>query len=217
MNDWYTWQEFCDGVKGLLTVDANRRGAEAFTTGMIRQGAIDLQDFIPAYRAGHEAIYLPADFVAQGNACIGTMPPQAQTQDVWLCNLDTGLRVPVKDISWLDRMQMVGGQAPLNDQNGRVAFSPNGEQFYIYPVVMPPWCVSLFWDGLKLDFKDNELVPFDEGAVMAVAEFVKGKLAREVDRDLTMYQSYFHPLQGSYMLKRRNLYLTAKARTRTQR
>lgn len=236
MSDWYTWKEFCDGVKGLLTVDSNRRGAELFTEGMIRQGAIDLQDFIPAYRVGHETIYLASDFVTSGSASIATLPPEAQVRDGWMCNLDTSLRIPMRDMSWMDRMQMVHGGIPINDQNARIAIDPNAHMFFAYPAVAAPWCVSIFWDGLKLEYpativfdratgkfsdnddpKVNQEVPFDEGAMLAVADFVKGKLAREVDRDLTMYQSYFHPIQGSYTVKRKNLYLTAKARTRTQR
>lgn len=212
-DDQYTWGTWCAAVKGFLTVDAARRGAEGFVDGMIRQAAIDLQTFLAVYRIGHETMYWPGDFVKEGYASKAVLPPQAEVKDAWLCDTSAGVRYPMKDCSWMSRVSLVTGNVPLNDRNGRICIDSYGYTFYAYPAIEEPFALSLFWDGLKLDFKDDESVPFDEPSALAAAEFVKGKLAREVDRDINMHNSYMQ----SYFLKRGDLYITAKRRTRIQR
>jgi hypothetical protein len=53
----YTWKEFKDEVKSLLTTDGNRRGATTFVDLQIRAAVLDLQRAIQRYRVGHEDTY----------------------------------------------------------------------------------------------------------------------------------------------------------------
>lgn len=242
----YTWQQFLDAVDTLLTVDASRLGTEDYRAQMKRQAVIELQNHIPAYRIGHETLYLPSDFVSEGSASRAVLPPQAELRDVFMVKLnpDSTVALPVSltddlvedmldnsadegpddttanyrdcqrfpaiDYPWSERFALVHGLQSLGAQNALVAIDPQAYTFYLYPQVTDGWVVSLFWDGLKLNFKPDEETSFDEGMVMAVAEYVKAKLAREVDHDLTLHDSYM----GSYRMKRTELYITAKDRGR---
>jgi hypothetical protein len=62
----------------------------------------------------------------------------------------------------------------------------------------------------KLTFADNEETPFDTDSAEAVAEFLKSKIARNVDRDLQLSQAHW----TDYLILRRRLYVRLKeART----
>lgn len=62
----------------------------------------------------------------------------------------------------------------------------------------------------KLTFADNEQTPFDTDSAEAVAEFLKSKLARNVDRDLQLSQAHW----TDYLVLRRRLFVRLKeART----
>lgn len=52
-------------------------------------------------------------------------------------------------------------------------------------------------------FSDNEDTPLDERVAECAAEFVKARFARNVERDLNLYQAY----QQAYLEKRRTLYV----------
>jgi hypothetical protein len=91
---------------------------------------------------------------------------------------------------------MIRGEEPVNDGNCRIAIDPLGYTFFVYPEVTEGWVLSLTWDGLKLDFQDGEETPFTEEAAGAVAEYVKAKIAREVDRDIGLHDSYMRSFQG---------------------
>ncbi len=220
MPDYLTWQAFKDEVLALMPMEKSRIIAGddgTLLTRLTRQAVIDLQDFIPVYRKQHETLYQPFDFVTEGVASRAVMPPFAQFRDAWLVNSETGVRYPLKEMDWEQRFEMTTGRVDLLDSNGLICIDRAAYTFYVYPEVTDGLVFSVFWDGLKSEFDDAEEVPFCEGAVEAAADFVKGKLARDIEHDTTLYESYFrnHSLNpGSYILKRRNLWLTAKERTR---
>jgi hypothetical protein len=68
--------------------------------------------------------------------------------------------------------------------------------------------VSLFWDGQKLDFQDDEQVPFSEAAALAVSYFVKGNTASEVE-DSIQNAAYW---MDRYEKQKPKLYLDDKAK-----
>jgi hypothetical protein len=90
---------------------------------------------------------------------------------------------------------------------GLAAIDPQGSTFYLSPILLDGWVLTMFWNGRKLDFRDNEAVPFDEDASFAVAAWCKSKIAMEVDRDAERSQMFMQ----EYQLKRLNLYLENKA------
>ena len=75
--------------------------------------------------------------------------------------------------------------------------------FYLWPILNSNSVLSINWDGLKLDFRDDELVAFDEDTAMAVADYCVAKLARYVERDAGRAQDFMQ----SFNLRRRNLFV----------
>ena len=208
----YTWSEFVEAVNGMLTVDAARVGGGVpdYRTAMIRQGVIDMQTYVERYRIGHETLYSPQDTVREGYASRGVKPPNSAIQDAYLVNHDNenaSARYPLRhDVDWGDRFMLVHGKYTTNDGHGAIAIDPQGYTFYVFPFVGDDWLLSLNWNGIKADFQDNEYVPFDEPMAMGIAEFVKAKMAREVEQNLNLHDSYMR----SYEMKRRELYVTAR-------
>jgi hypothetical protein len=220
--DYYSWAEFKDAVLELLPLDKDRLiqgdDSRTYIKKLIRQGVRDIQFHIPAYRNGHETVYLPSDFVSEGKASRAVLPPQAAMRDCWVFNDTSKTRHPVVQFDWSRRFELVNGRVALNDNQARLTIDPHAYTFYLYPELTEGWLLSVFWDSLnengKQDFQDQELVPFDDGAADAVAEYVQGHLRRTVDKDLSAFGSYFDPRNGSYVGKRRNLYLESKRRGR---
>jgi hypothetical protein len=91
---------------------------------------------------------------------------------------------------------------------GMMAISPTHERFYLYPKLAGPWIFSLFWDGQKLDYRDNEHVPFDEDTAGAVAFYVKSQFNMYVDREPALAEA-----NGKmYTVKRTNIMLRLQAK-----
>lgn len=192
-----TWSQFVALVNGMLTVDSDRSGVETYRLAQIRQGVIQLQTLIDGYRLNHETVYDPSDFVTEGHASRGVKPPQSANIEVSYCKLvedSNGVkrthRHPTKPFDWSERFKLIHGRVAVNDGHALVSIDRQGYTFYIYPEVFDGFLVSMHWDGLKLDFKDDEETPFDEAAAGAVAEFVKGQIEREVNRDIAMHDSH---------------------------
>lgn len=218
--DWYTWGEFCDSVRALMPMENQRlglqdeNGVDGYITRNIRLAVIDLQNYILTYRKNHETIYYPQDFVTEGAASRAVAPPHANLKEFWLIKTEDGaenLRYPVTGLPYSRRFELINEMVQLPDQHGRICMDETGYTFYIYPAVTDGWVLSVAWDGIgvgnvKLDFKSDEQVPFEEDCAEAVADFVKSKVAREVDRNLADYDSY----NKSYLVKRKDLYLRHK-------
>lgn len=70
----YTWKQFKDEVKSLLTVDGNRRGATTFVDLQLRAAVLDLQRYIQRYRQAHENTYAKSAFTHDGKASRIALP-----------------------------------------------------------------------------------------------------------------------------------------------
>jgi hypothetical protein len=209
--DYYKWSEFTEDVMAYLPVDKDRVGAEEYIQRLLTQGVLDLQFHIVAYRKLHETIYTPSDFSVQGCAAKATLPPGAVVRDAWLFHIDSQTTLGLWDFEWARRNELIYGTQLVP----RICIAPDTHTFHVYPIPSAGWLVSLWWDGMKSEFQPEEELPFpkeDKRVSMAVAEFIKGKLAREVQKDMGLYESFFHPRLGSYSVARRDLYLTAQAR-----
>lgn len=218
MGDWFTWKEFKDEVKGQRPLDKSRliQGDDGtYLDRLIRRGVADLQFFIPVFRLGQETLYYPSDFVSEGHASRGVLPPGAALRDVWLFDVERGCRHPVSVFPWERRFELTRAKCSWLMPNGWIAIDPQAYTFYLWPEVKAGWLLSLFWDGQKDAWQDEEATPFTQDAAEAVADYVGGTIAKEIDRDIQAHLSYFRNdalNPGSYMVKRRNLYLTAKER-----
>lgn len=220
MVDWLTWKEFKDEVKAQRPLDKSRliQGDDGlYLDRLIRRGVADLQQFIPALRTGQETIYLPSDFVIEGNASRGVLPPGAEVRDVWLYNTESQSRHPICEYPWERRFDLTRTHCDMILRNGYITVDPYAYTFYVFPEVQEGWILSMFWDGQKDAWRDEEATPLTQGAAEAVADYVGGTIAKEINNDVTMHLAYFRNdpnNPGSYLLKRRNLYLTAKDRAR---
>ena len=222
MGDYYTWAEFVAEVKKLLPIEAQRVGvgttATDYLTSLIRQAVIDLQRVVPGFQINHETLYHPEDLVAEGHAMRGVKPPQSAFRSLSLTNIYTDdedvqqiLRWPGIPHPWGGRFDLVNGLVPVNDGNCRYSIDNAGYTFYVYPVPTTDgecWLVSMFWDGQKLDFQDDEQVPFSEAAALAVSYFVKGNTAPEVE-DSIQNGAYW---MDRYEKQKPKLYLDDKAK-----
>ena len=222
----YTWSGFQSAVQALIPIDYSRLGSVPSLINLwMRLAIIELQNLIPAYRAGHETIYNASDFVLEGEACRATIPPQGRVKDAYLvvyedngcCNSQPTnasnycRRHPLKDFDWKHRMALVHGKVAINGGGGLISFDPQSRTFYVYPGIKDCQVVSLFWEGLKVNFQPNECVPFTEQTTLVVADYLKMRLSREVDKDIPLSESF----NQSYMDGRSLLFLEAKDRRGT--
>lgn len=226
----YTWSGFQAAVRALVPIDYARLGSvPALIDAWTRICIIELQNLIPAYRSNHETIYHASDFVLEGMTCRTTLPPQAKVKDAYLvtfddcnscnnCNASQPIansnfcrRFPLTDFNWDNRMALVHGRIAVNGGNAYISFDPQSRTFYVYPGIKDCQLVSVFWEGLKINFQPNEQVPFTEQTTQVVADYLKARLSREVDKDLPLAESYMN----SYQEGRSLAYLEAKDRRGT--
>lgn len=208
-----------------LGVDGNRRGIELQRTKWIRDGFIDLQRFIRAYREGHTTTYQVADLTEKGYAHLGTLPDQAKPKAFYIVSVvpdpDTGdlpnpniERNRLDYVAWEDRLdRMIRRGNPVNADGtvaccggGRreylYAISPFSRQFLVHPLVNSETYLLVVWDGLKMAFEDNDVVPWPEWAAEAVASYVKWKILKFVDKRPDLARDEY----AAYVQLRRSLW-----------
>ena len=250
--DYLTWLEWTNSVLELLPQDRQRIGLMStasdgdyvgYIPKLIRQAVLDLQDFIPAYRKQHETIYYPEDFVADGAASVGTLPPQANLKEAWLWNVNRAQRFAVYRLDWSKRFELTEQHDFNQFLNGtdyivlaEASFEANrilgimgsdagrkhialmavdraAHRFYIHPSIMPGWILSIVWEGRKLEWRKGEMVPFGEEEAEAVSARVRAKIAMEVDRDSKRHDDFMR----DYTVKRTNLFTARKEAGRLQK
>lgn len=219
----YTWSQFVAAVLALLPVDSQRIGpVQPYILLLIRQAVIECQTMVPWLRTGHENLYQGGDFVGEGWASRAALPPQARIKDAYLVAYDrdcTGKpqspahckRYKLHDFPWSRRMGLINAGVPTNGGHGYISFDGQSETFYVYPAVRDTYNVSIFWDGLKVNFQPNEMTPFDEQMTLVVADYVKSRTSREIDKDIPLGDSY----GASYKTGRRLMFLNLKDRAQT--
>ncbi len=165
---------------------------------------------------GVTAVSASGDFIAEGGTVVlsGSIsaPVTATLQRVIKDSGCICTKHPIHCLAWDVRHELVSGQYCIHDNHGVMAIDPEGKVFYAYPQILSKetideedysYCLTVRWDGKRLDFGDLDPVPFDESMVKAVAMYVKAELAREVEKDLSMSRSY----REDYATARLNLYL----------
>lgn len=200
-----TYSESVADVIEELGVDGNRRGIELQRAKWIRDGFVDLQRFIRAYRGGHTTTYQVADLTEKGYAHLGTLPEQAKPKAFYIVSevpdAETGdlpnpniARNRLDYVAWEDRFsQMIDRGSPESEDGSvacrpigwreyRYAVSPFSRQFMVHPLVNDETYLLVVWDGLKMAFADNDVVPWPEWAAEAVASYVKWKILKFVDK-----------------------------------
>tara|TARA_B100001123_G_C15298026_1_gene1019955 strand:+ start:495 stop:1280 length:786 start_codon:yes stop_codon:yes gene_type:complete len=227
-----TWSEFKSAVRTYLTVDGARLNVQDYIDRAILTGVIEVQSYIPYYRIHKTVIFsqngtikdsepvtndnlgssgiLEGDvritdaYFVDGTADYDWPDDQNQPNDE---NCEC-YRVPLTQWPWANRNDLLCGYAK---DHHAIAIHPNGVNFIVYPQVTSTDKLEVHYQSIDRAFTNTDTVPFsDEEVIMAVAEYVKAKLAREVDRDLPLHNSYI----TSYMAMRRNIYIDTRDRKR---
>lgn len=214
MADYYTWAEYVAEVKKLLPIEAQRVGigttATDYLTSLIRQAVIDLQRVIPGFQLRHETIYDQSDLVREGMAMRGVKPPQSSFKDLSIFRVtddQIGSRFHSVPHPWEKRFDLVYSRTASNDGSARHCIDPEGSTFYVYPIPEGEnWKVSMFWNGQKLNFRDEEQVPFTEASCLAVMYFVKAHTSAEVEDNVQNKIDY----KREYELQKPKLYISDK-------
>jgi hypothetical protein len=198
-----TWLTFKDAVLTLLTVDRSRLGAEDFIQQQIRYGVGDIQRLISYYRQGMRTVYTPSDATVSvdGFASIITLPIGSHFREIYyVSQTNTKARRSLREYAFSTRHDLVAGVVNIGSigQWFRYAVDQRdgARSMWIYPAIVSGFQVEFIWDALlgrsvaAPNYPDSTEVPFDEPVQLLVAEWVKAKLAREVDRDLNLSRDY---------------------------
>ena len=216
-----TWQEFNEAVRTYLLIDSQRKGkgVQDYIDRMIVASVIDLQRYVPTFRANQIKHFSTSNLVEpnpetltgvnaedinahQGEfiqsktrikqVLIRRIPTEENKQDI-------SRYFRMKVIPWERRFDLIDG---LNRERtpafpGRVAFG--GTTFITAPKIREDEAMYLYYEGEKhyapaFKATENELqdpVIFDDIVAKASSDYVKAHLSREVDNDLNQYKSFF--------------------------
>jgi hypothetical protein len=207
------------GADGSFVVSVGTGGSYAYSKGL---NDINLVN-------GSQTLTANGTFLAQGvivtlngspnqqvNAVVqvnnlGSSIPQLNSISNVTTSIAKCTRFPLIDFAWSKRMDLVNGCAPVNDHRGFICFDPQGETFYTYPGIKDCQNVSVFWDGMKIQFQPDEMTPFSEQMTLVVADAVESRLRQTVDKDIPLSQE----CQNRYINGRSLLAIEAKDRMRT--
>ena len=216
-----TWDEFNEIVRTYLLVDSERkgRGVQEYIDRMIVASVIDLQRYIPALRNNQFKYYSTSNLVEANPRDLSSV--NSEDLDVHegefttaktrikqvvirrIATEDNGQRISryfyPKIIPWEARFDLIdGGIMERTTQiPGRITFGEN--KFWVAPKLLDSEALYIYYEGenhYPPIFKattEQKAVPvvFDDMVAKASSDYVKAHLAREVDNDLTQYQSYF--------------------------
>ena len=227
-----TWSEFKAAVRTYLTVDGARLNVQDYIDRAILTGVIEIQSYIPYYRVHSNVTFSQNGTIKDSEpvaddqqASSGILEGDVRITDAYFIDgtedydwpddqnqpNDSNCecyRIPLTVWPWANRHDMLCGYAK---DHHAIAISPNGADFIIFPQVTSTDKVEIYYQSIDRIFSDTDVIPFsDEEVVMAVAEYVKAKLTREVDRDLALHKSYL----TSYLKQRQNIYLDTRDRKR---
>ena len=210
-----TWTQFMATVDEHLSVDADRRGLEAFRERMMRNAVVDLQRYITAYQQGHTTTYVVADLTLLEYAMQGNLPTGAIPHAFYIYSNevdDDGDAHPLCNRNrldfwpWLNRQSLIC--CPCDIRLYAYTISPMGKTFIIHPILNADTSLLLVWQGLKINFVGADTVPFPEEAAEAVAAYVKWRILLEVDKNPALAQVQF----GIWKILRGQLYLDERAK-----
>ena len=121
-------------------------------------------------------------------------------------------RIRMQTHPWAQRHDLMNGckRLELNgSKEGFITIDPQGNNFFMYPKLKNGQNLEVVWDGNKSEFSSNEELAWGEEAVLPVADFIKSKISREVDKDVVLARSY----EADYIKKRRILFAQMKDNT----
>jgi hypothetical protein len=212
-------------VNKLITVDARRDGVQeliddlvsigrieltaagAFIDALIKQGALELQEYVELYRYNQERVFTFADAVEWGEACQLTLPEGCRVRDVYYVKDDADCqRMPVVQYDWQNRFDLKCGQPRMKGSEFYAAIDPSGHTLTVFPTLLDGYHVSVFYDGPKSSFADGDSVPFDEPSALAIADYVRFRQNLQSPANPKMAGIF----ESAYRAKRLQLYRSAR-------
>lgn len=186
-----TWAEFKALVIEELGTDGTRRGIETLRLRAMRDAVLDLQRYIRAFRQGHSTTYQEADLTVIGYAHQGALAAQAKPKAFYIISTGDTVTAGTTDnpnitrnrldfVAWENRHAMVADQ--FGSRRYQYTISPFSTLFLVHPLVNDETELKVVFDGMKLDFEDDDDVPWPIQTSEAVAAYVKRRILNEIDR-----------------------------------
>ena len=216
-----TWLQFQNMVKELLPVDKDRGNLSTFLTRSIKNGVLDIQNFVPYYRAGKTAQYNKAapagklPLTTEGNASAGNLPSGARPVEAWVVQLEDPAvddssdkecnRYPLSPYPYRNRHDLTCAMPEIYGGRSFITIGKAGD-FLVYPSIDDKAVLELFYDTVDADHASGDEVTYDEDVATAVSDYCKSRISLEVDKDAQMHSIYY----SQYLTQRRKLYLSAR-------
>lgn len=125
------------------------------------------------------------------------------------------LRSELVPMRWQDRFSL--NYIPDNCQNktapARILIDREAFSFWLWPQLDSDHTISLFWNGIKVDFSDGDLVPFDESAQQAVKEYVLSRFYLQSEENKSQAETH----AAAYASLRSRMYADCSARLHVMR
>ena len=185
------WSSYNALVRTHLTAYNRVKGIQDWLDLLIKAGTTDVQRAVPYYQQGNT--YSPT-LVDDGYAQTAATPAGVITGAYIVKGEEHN---PVEQVPF--SRALIEGTRP---DTPVYALDATGRKFWVYPAVPDDATLVLEWTGVKTDYADNDVVPFDEPFAHAVSEYVMARVARQVDHDMGAAQSY----AASFTLLKRQLF-----------
>lgn len=216
------WSAFNEMVDELLAVERRRLGVQPFIDRQVRLGVGDVQRLIDYYRKGITTTIEYDEMAKDGFSSKLELPKGASLRELY--HVKTGkfwVRRPLYEYPYSNRNDLRAGTLNVGYAKPYFRYAlhhvSGARTMWVYPRVMQGYAVQVVWDALigrgTLEYQDADEVPFDEPVADLVYEWVKWKLAREVDRDLSLAREH----ERGYRAGIARLYSEVQERLRLKR
>ena len=217
------WSEFKSAVDELLAIERRRLGVQPFIDRQLRLGIGDVQRLIDYYRSGIVTTLDHDDVIREGYASKSQLPKGASLREIY--HVRTGsisASRPMYEIPISNKRELVAGIVGIGCNGGYFRYCIDhrdaARDIYVYPALTSGYAIQIVWDAIvgrtsEAEYGNDDIVPFDEPVIGLVHEYVKMKLAREVDRDLALSRDY----ERTYRTGIASLYSETQERLRLKR
>lgn len=218
-----TWSEFKAAVDELLTIERRRLGVQPFIDRQVRIAVGDIQRLIDYYRNGIVTTLDHDDVIREGFASKAQLPKGSNLRELY--HIRTGsisASRPLYEVPFSNKRELIGGVINIGCSGSYFRYCIDhrdaARDIYVYPALTPGYAIQIVWDavvgrGADADYAETDVVPFDEPVIALVHEYVKMKLAREVERDLALAKDY----ERTYRTGIASLYSEVQERLRLKR
>ena len=200
-----TWAQFKAEVRLYLHLYNEVTNVQTLIDTLIPRGAEDVQRSIDYFKTGHVDV-LDANTMTQEGFAFTTTAPNGKITAIRLVKYDTDaneLRPNVfrslKQLDWSKFPAMRGGEVALCD--GFVAIDRVTRKLAVTPGLNSETRLLIEWNGIKSDFADGDVTPFDKEMAEAVGYFTLARISRVTDKDMAQHQSY----EGEYVRLKRKI------------